>query len=97
MDVRSNKSAGLDIYIDETNDINADKRRLSRIFNLINEKTGDIPVYLHINSLNGDKERLFVCNTLVDPSLIRDIKILLGVLGEIIYDRETQSSSLSAI
>ena len=97
MDIRSNTNSGLDIYIDETQDVIADKRRLSRIFNLINEKSGDIPVYLHINSLNGDKESLFACNTFVDTSLIRDIKILLGVLGEIIYDQGTKSSSVSAI
>ena len=97
MDNRSNKSSGLDIYIDETNDVIADKRRLSRIFNLINEKNGNVPVYLHINSLNGDKESLFACNTFVEASLIRDIKILLGALGEIIYDQDAKSSSLSAI
>ena len=96
LDNKSTKTEGLNIYIDETIDIQSDKRRLSRIFNLINDKPGSTPAYLHINSLNGQKQSLFLINVSVDEHLIRDIKILLGVLGEIIYQKDSVSS-VSAI
>ena len=92
LDNKSVKTEGLNIYIDETNDIQSDKRRLSRIFNLIDAKPGSTPTYLHINSMNGQKQSLFLINVAVDEHLIRDIKILLGVLGEIIYQKDSVSS-----
>ena len=61
-------------------------------FNLINAKPGSTPAYLHINSMNGQKQSLFLINVAVDEHLIRDIKILLGVLGEIIYQKDSVSS-----
>ncbi|MBR74706.1 MAG: DNA polymerase III subunit alpha [Dehalococcoidaceae bacterium] len=93
LDSKSFKNEGLNIYIDETNDIQSDKRRLSRIFNLIDDKSGNTPVYLHINSIDGKKQSLFLSNVSVDEHLIRDIKILLGVLGEIIYEKDSVSSA----
>ena len=96
LDNKSLKNEGLNIYIDETNNIQADKRRLSRIFNLIDNESGKTPVYLHINSINGQKQSLFLSNVSVNEHLIRDIKILLGVLGEIIYEKDS-ASSVSAV
>ena len=42
--------------------------------------------------MNGQKQSLFLINVAVDEHLIRDIKILLGVLGEIIYQKDSVSS-----
>lgn len=91
-----NKEA-LNIYMDETKDSIADKRRMNRLIDMINLNKGSTAVYLHINLLNGRNNKLFISPSLVNEALVRDIKILLGVLGEVIYEKGIIDSSLSAI
>ena len=80
------------IYIDETQNEFDDFARVARIIKLlqIDDNLGDTAVYLHLNRMNGQKETVYLGNTQISSEMVKDIKILLGVLGEIIFEKEIQ-------
>lgn len=85
------------ISLEETTDEGADRRRLGKIFQLLDSQPGAQPVELQVHDRDGQVEVLQLPSVADIDALLPEVKRLLGVLGHAKLIANTEDSLLATV